>query len=80
MGTNVVTFRAERVVPRLTRSRDGGPGSRVAAAAAPCVAWLPIEDLDPQPGLREHLVDRLTAFRNRFAQLTFYLTDPESWR
>jgi hypothetical protein len=80
MGTNVVTFRAERVVPRMTRSHDGEPGSRLGATAVPSVVWAPIEDLDPRPGLLENLVDRLAAFRIRCAQLTFYLTDPESWR
>jgi hypothetical protein len=90
MATNVVTFRAERIVPRVTRSReaDGEPATMSAAASVrasvrasvPSDSWAAIEDIDGQPGWLEDLADRIAAFRDRCDQLTFYMTDPESWR
>ena len=37
-------------------------------------------EIDPAPGLAEAASDRLAAARARWAQLTFYLFDPASWR
>ena len=80
MSTNVVTFPARRIEPRVTRVHDpvvrrapGSPPDPIDVSAA-------IEDIDGGPPTFDRIADRLAAFRARLAQLTFYVTDPESWR
>jgi hypothetical protein len=70
--------RIVRVSPRLLR-HDGGPA---------VADWRPTETgpvvvdgeavVRPEPAIS--LTERIDRFRERWAQLTFYVTDPESWR
>jgi hypothetical protein len=78
MSTNVVTFPARRIEPRVTRGHD----VRLAPASPPDLIDVSaaIEDIDGGPATFDPIADRLAAFRARLAQLTFYVTDPESWR
>jgi hypothetical protein len=80
MSTNVVTFPARRIDPHVTRGHD--PDVRLASASPPdsIEVSAAIEDIDGGPAIVDRIADRLTAFRARLAQLTFYVTDPESWR
>ena len=80
MSTNVVTFPARRIEPRVTRGHD--PDVRLAAASPPdpIDVSAAIEDIVGQPTTFDRIADRMAAFRARLAQLTFYVTDPESWR
>jgi hypothetical protein len=81
MSTDVVNFRAERIVPRMAipgelaraRSRTEPPPAAPAEPGS-------IEDIDRRPGWSDALGDRLAAGRSRLAQLTFYMFDPDSWR
>jgi len=78
MGRDVVIFRAERIVPRL--SVPGGHGRTAVAPASDPPTPASIEDLDTGPGRSDTLADRLEAAGARWRQLTFYLFDPDSWR
>lgn len=81
MSTDVVIFRAERIVPRMAipgelaraRSRAAPPPTATAELSS-------IEEIDRRPGWSDVLSDRLAAGRSRLAQLTFYMFDPDSWR
>ena len=64
--------RVERVSPRLAR----GQADRIAATEASSQEGselVEVRTADP-------LIDRWTAFRDRWSALTFYLFDPQSWR
>jgi hypothetical protein len=73
------TARIERVRPR--RAAPAGPDFRAFGRAE-------TRDDDGAGGdvelaeteVRDDLIDRAEAFRDRWSQLTFYLFDPESWR
>jgi hypothetical protein len=78
MGKDVVIFRAERIVPRL--SVPVAHGRTVVAAASDPPTPALIEDLETGPDRSDTLADRLEAAGARWRQLTFYLFDPDSWR
>lgn len=79
MSTDVVIFRARRVVPRVgTPSRQ--PAATVAAPKAERESSSAIVEIDPRPGMAEAAAGHLAAARARWSQLTFYLFDPASWR
>ena len=78
MARDVVIFRAERIVPRL--SVPSGHGRAAAAPASAPTTPASIEDLDTGPDHPDTLADRLEAAGARWRQLTFYLFDPDSWR
>jgi hypothetical protein len=70
--------RVIRVQPRLI---DHGPSSDRAPAwtgVEPAV----VEDVEPIPNAERvaSLDERWERFRDRWSQLTFFLTDPNSWR
>jgi hypothetical protein len=74
-----VVVRTQRIAPRLVLAAgrsselglaDGGRASTVCS----------IEEIDVRPSVAERLADRLAAARARLAQLTFYLSSPDSWR
>ena len=81
MLTDVVIFRAERIVPRMAIP---GELARARLRAAPPLAAPAdlgsIEEIDRRQGWSDALTDRLAAGRSRLAQLTFYMFDPDSWR
>src|SRR5438309_3497116 len=86
MSTNVVAVRTQRIKPRLRVSgRRPRPTAGTLHAVSPSAS---IEELDQADaglhgfGMRvaRHAADRIAAAGARWAQLTFYLFDPESWR
>ncbi|HEY8847345.1 MAG TPA: hypothetical protein VIM24_11835 [Candidatus Limnocylindrales bacterium] len=81
MRTDVVIFRAERIVPRMAIQGEPARG-RMRAAPPPLapVELGSIEEIDRRPGWSDALTDRLAAGRSRLAQLTFYMFDPGAWR
>jgi len=79
MSTDVVTFRPQRIAARVgTPSRRAEAHGVVPASDRQAPAAM--VEIDPAPGLAEAASDRLAAARARWAQLTFYLFDPASWR
>jgi hypothetical protein len=78
MSGYAVTVRIVRASPRLI---EHGP-------AAPAADWRPSEAgpvvLDGgtlvAPATPITLGERVDRFRDRWAQLTFFVTDPDSWR
>jgi hypothetical protein len=77
MSAYAATARIERVTPRLVIDRG-----TIAATDWPT---LTIEVEDPAVEVAavdawDPLVERLSAVRERWSQLTFYLFDAESWR
>ncbi len=75
MATYAVTARIGRVDPRLTVHHDG---DRIAPDALD-------EQTDPSIDVvdsiwNDRLSERLVQLQERWAQATFYLFDPESWR
>jgi hypothetical protein len=81
MRTTTVTFEAQRIRPHLSLFGEAvrAPVVTIRPSAAPD-AHATVEDLAPSTGPWSALVERLGAARDRWAQLTFYLFDPESWR
>ena len=79
MSTDVVVFRTERIVPHLGVPA-GRPRPAIAATAQDAGEVDVIEVIDRAPGIADRLAERVAAGRARWAQLTFYLLDPESWR
>jgi hypothetical protein len=79
MSGDVVVFPARRIVAHL-----GAAGGHRAAVSStsPCEQPTPgsIEEIGGRPGLAGSLAERLAAARDRWAQLTFYLSSPDSWR
>ena len=79
MSTDVVVFRTERIVPHV-----GIPAGRPRLATTSTDQDSDevdvIEEIDRTPGPFDRLAERFVAGRARWAQLTFYLLDPESWR
>lgn len=78
MAAYAVIARIGRVDPHLVLrdvepARDGAPGGGTAVDVAP---RFDVEDTVPF----ETLGDRVARFRERWAQLTFFLFDPDSWR
>ena len=78
MSGYVVNARIERVTPHLTRRDDRGPAAAsrtpqdtAGGATAIDLAGRPFETI---------LAERWDAIRERWAQTTFYLFDPDSWR
>jgi hypothetical protein len=74
MSAYAATARIRPAAPRLVigRAIDGDLGVR----AVPPEPDEFVTDVDVQ----DPFVERVTAARERWAQLTFYLFDPESWR
>lgn len=72
MNGFAASARVERVSPRLAR---GQPDRNAATAAASedVIELVEVRTADP-------LIDRWSAFRARWSELTFYLFDPQSWR
>jgi len=86
MSPPVVTVRTQRLEPRLRVS-----GRRPRAVEGTLRAVSPsasIEELDQAHGglqafgqrVAQRAAERIAAAGARWAQLTFYLFDPESWR
>jgi hypothetical protein len=79
MSGNAVVFRTQRIVARLgvagTTASMGIPASDGQTRTLGS-----IEEIDGRPGLADQLGERLAAARARWAQLTFYLSSPDSWR
>lgn len=61
---------AARSAPPKTRANDD-------RSLAPSATWIETPPVDIEPG---PLVTRWIAFRERWSQLRFFLTDPNSWR
>jgi hypothetical protein len=78
MSRDVVIFRAERIVARLSVS-GWHERTAVAPASDPSTP-ASIEDLETGPDRSDTLADRLEAAGARWRQLTFYLFHPDSWR
>ena len=74
MSAYAATARIERVSPRIAigQPRYGAAKAWVVETEF-TVDVAALDDDDP-------LVDRLTAIRERWSQLTFYLFNAESWR
>lgn len=75
MAAYAVTARIGRVDPRLTSRRDGdriGPDA-FEARVDPLIDVVESIWNDP-------FSERLVQWQERWAQATFYLFDPESWR
>lgn len=75
MANYAVSARIGRVDPQLTVRRDGGPLDPDALQGR----------IDPSLDFVESIWDdrfseRLIQWQERWAQATFYLFDPESWR
>jgi hypothetical protein len=79
MSGSVVVFRTQRIVAHLGVADGHEPAVRVADEGD--IRTLgSIEEIDCRPGLADELAERLAAARVRWAQLTFYLSSPDSWR
>ena len=85
MSGYVASARINRVNPRIAR----GPGhlGREVVAAQSWAGPMSVEELTvigggPASGMTagRRLRCRAAAVRDRWAQLTFYVLDPESWR
>jgi hypothetical protein len=75
MSAYAATARIERVTPRLVIGRAGND-----LGASPVDGDDErVVDLGTTAG-GDPLLDRLTAIRERWSQLTFYLFDAEGWR
>jgi hypothetical protein len=80
MSAYTASARIGRVPPRLATREDAA--DRAPEWSSPPVDIAPIladpagRPLDPEPTLAE----RRAAIRERWAQLTFYLFDPNGWR
>jgi hypothetical protein len=74
MSAYVATARIRPVAPRLVigRAVDSDLGVRTVAPDP--------DELVTEVDVQDPFVERVTAARERWAQLTFYLFDPESWR
>ena len=77
MAGYAVNTRIERVTPRLARRVEAGVASGLGPRDADRGA-TPI-DLAGRP-FEAILADRWDAIRERWAQATFFLFDPDSWR
>jgi hypothetical protein len=78
MSAYAATARIEHVTPRLVIDRE--PGAEDWGWGVPAAQVEPTEvDLGPLGGI-DPLADRITAVRERWSQLTFYLFDAEGWR
>jgi hypothetical protein len=79
MSGHVVVFPARRIVAHL-----GAAGGREAAVSSTSpgeqASFGTIEEIGGRPGRVSSLAERLAAARDRWAQLTFYLSSPDSWR
>jgi hypothetical protein len=79
MNGDVVVFPARRIVAHL-----GAAGERGAAVSSTSsgeqATFVSIEEIGGRPGMAGSLAERLAAARDRWAQLTFYLSSPDSWR
>jgi hypothetical protein len=78
MSAYVATARIERATPRLVLGRE--PGANTwdwVAQNAP--ADLREADIGAE-SVVDPLIERLSAVRDRWSQLTFYLFDAEGWR
>jgi hypothetical protein len=83
MTAYAVSARISRARPRFVPPADGGwpetNGSRTRDAdEAPTIVLTQPDDALPGP--TPSVAERWRAARERWAQLTFYLLDPESWR
>jgi hypothetical protein len=78
MNAYAATARIERVTPHLLigRAGDGDVDARTPVVVEPDDAVVDLATIDGG----DPLVDRLTAARERWSQLTFYLFDAEGWR
>ena len=78
MAGYVVNTRIERVTPHLARRADRGAASAGRGPRDPAGGATPI-DIAGRP-LETILAERWDAIRERWAQATFFLFDPDSWR
>jgi len=79
MSTNAVVFRTERIQFHL----DLAGGRRAAGSlASERGSGTPeaLTEVEDQPRAGDALIERIEAARTRWAQLTFYLFDADSWR
>ena len=79
MSGDVVVFPARRIVAHLGAAGERGTA---AGSTSPCeqAAFASIEEIGGPRGMAGALAERLAAARDRWAQLTFYLSSPDSWR
>jgi hypothetical protein len=77
MSGYVASARIVRAAPRLARPERAGDAPHWAA---PDSAEVVVVDADDQAGREPTLVERCDAFRERVAQMTFFLLSPDSWR
>lgn len=78
MSGYVASARIVSATPRLLR-READEG-RLAAATGEADAVLLDVDGVERPGVAARLEERAGRARDRWAQLTFFLTDPNGWR
>jgi hypothetical protein len=66
----------------IVSARPHRPGTLVADAVERPLAGIDAQlaELDDGPALDDRLAERWSYIRDRWAQTTFYLFDPESWR
>jgi hypothetical protein len=76
MSGYAASARIVRASPRIVE-RDPGRAGIAAGRPAPVVD-VQIDEPGASPAVS--IAERWERFRERWAQLTFYLTDPESWR
>lgn len=74
MSTYAASARIDSVAPRLVIGR--GLNSDLTPRPIP----MEPDDLVIDVDVQDPFVERVTAVRERWAQMTFYLFDPESWR
>ena len=79
MSGYLASARIVRAAPRLARAGAARDGF-AERSAAPAVETLIVEADPVVAAGSSALVDRVAAIRERWAQLTFYLLDPNSWR
>jgi hypothetical protein len=79
MSTNAVVFRTERIRFHLDLA-GGHPGAGGLASERGSGAPVAIAEIEDPADAGDALIERLEAARARWAQLTFYLFDADSWR
>jgi hypothetical protein len=78
MSSNAVVFRTERI--RFHLDIAGARPGAILADERGSGAPPAITEIEDGPGAGDALIERLEAMRARWAQLTFYLFDADSWR
>ena len=79
MSTNAVVFRTERIQFHLDLA-GGHRGAGSLAYERGSASTAAITEIEESTGAGDALLEWLEAARARWAQLTFYLFDADSWR